>query len=482
MKTNEQTLTDECIRDTWNSVSCQHKQELVPEMFARAIESAVLAKLGAVAEPLQVFSKGPWTFRETGQDFTGAQLDEAAFVAYRARLPAASEGASLGAFLDAAKEAGITHLPSDFAQKLKVAASEAGAVALPTWWDAFIQNICEVPDRNSPMDDPQAMIANRDELEACALRAIEDAAPSDAPVEVGAVQYVPIAVNQHDEVHGRHPNDKEPRSPAMRKALDDRGDDRGQGLDTYWKWGFATGWNAALAAPSDAPAQQEPEWIDDPHDIEQGMMHNPKYVAPAAQGDEATIRKSRTVQLSGNSGELSAQGGERAAFEAHMNSTGMYWDDSREIDYDGDEQYADVETRLNFGVWQAAIDAALSRQPSAGDADAKDAAAYRRINTPEISDFLTAVHNEALHQRERWGAQGDAGKTDADWFWLVGYLAGKAIRPGAGIEKQLHHIITTAAACLNWHGARVGAYIDMRPGIADPDAARAQRAAEQESQ
>lgn len=24
----------------------------------------------------------------------------------------------------------------------------------------------------------------------------------------------------------------------------------------------------------------EPEWIDDPHDIEQGMMRNPKYVAP----------------------------------------------------------------------------------------------------------------------------------------------------------------------------------------------------------
>ncbi|MCZ8436838.1 hypothetical protein [Achromobacter xylosoxidans] len=26
----------------------------------------------------------------------------------------------------------------------------------------------------------------------------------------------------------------------------------------------------------------EPEWIDDPHDIEQGMMRNPKYVAPVA--------------------------------------------------------------------------------------------------------------------------------------------------------------------------------------------------------
>ena len=33
--------------------------------------------------PLSVFSKGPWVFKETGQDFSGAELDEAAFVAYR---------------------------------------------------------------------------------------------------------------------------------------------------------------------------------------------------------------------------------------------------------------------------------------------------------------------------------------------------------------------------------------------------------------
>lgn len=39
--------------------------------------------------PLPVFSKGPWVSKETGQDFSGAELDEAAFVAYR-------EHASLG--------------------------------------------------------------------------------------------------------------------------------------------------------------------------------------------------------------------------------------------------------------------------------------------------------------------------------------------------------------------------------------------------
>ena len=87
-----------------------------------------------------------------------------------------------------------------------------------------------------------------------------------------------------------------------------------------------------------------------------------------------------------------------------------------------------------------------------------------RINTPEIMNFLAAVDTEAKHQRIEWEANGDAGKTDPDWFWLLGYLGGKALNPGR-LEKQLHHIITTAAACLNWPAARVGTYTTMRPGI-----------------
>jgi hypothetical protein len=90
------------------------------------------------------------------------------------------------------------------------------------------------------------------------------------------------------------------------------------------------------------------------------------------------------------------------------------------------------------------------------------------INSPHTVDFLKAVELEALHQRERWGAEHDAGKTDADWFWLIGYLAGKALHKP---EKQLHHIITTAAACLNWHAMKTGADTRMRPGI-DPATAK----------
>lgn len=75
------------------------------------------------------------------------------------------------------------------------------------------------------------------------------------------------------------------------------------------------------------------------------------------------------------------------------------------------------------------------------------------INTPEIIDFVKAVQIEAVHQRERWGSAHDDGKQAPDWFWLLGYLAGKALASwkAGDDEKMLHHIITTAATCANWH-------------------------------
>lgn len=105
-----------------------------------------------------------------------------------------------------------------------------------------------------------------------------------------------------------------------------------------------------------------------------------------------------------------------------------------------------------------------------------------QINRPEIIDFVKAVQLEAVHQRARWASDHDAGKTDADWFWLIGYLAGKALHNpmpakcpecgyecicGAWREKQLHRIITIAAASANWHAALCG-HTNMRPGIEPP--------------
>jgi len=70
------------------------------------------------------------------------------------------------------------------------------------------------------------------------------------------------------------------------------------------------------------------------------------------------------------------------------------------------------------------------------------------INNPHWGDFFKSVKLEAAHQREKWGEGHDIKKDDKDWFWLIGYVSGKALHNVR--SKQLHHIITTAAVCFNW--------------------------------
>lgn len=91
---------------------------------------------------------------------------------------------------------------------------------------------------------------------------------------------------------------------------------------------------------------------------------------------------------------------------------------------------------------------------------------HRLVNTPETREFLQGVSLEAQHQRERWGSEHDAGKTPFDWVFLVGHLATRAAMNymADNQEKALHHAITTAAACANWHAAMQGE-CDMRPGL-----------------
>jgi hypothetical protein len=65
------------------------------------------------------------------------------------------------------------------------------------------------------------------------------------------------------------------------------------------------------------------------------------------------------------------------------------------------------------------------------------------------------VDREAAHQRLRWGAPHDREKSAEHWYWLVGYLAGKALRAAiqGDKEKAHHHTISSAAALLHWHTA-----------------------------
>jgi len=92
------------------------------------------------------------------------------------------------------------------------------------------------------------------------------------------------------------------------------------------------------------------------------------------------------------------------------------------------------------------------------------------LDSPELHDFTAAVVREAAHQRARWGSEHDDGKTPADWFWLIGYLAGKALHAHVlgDIKKALHHTISSAASLANWHAAILGK-TTMRPGIETPD-------------
>jgi hypothetical protein len=96
------------------------------------------------------------------------------------------------------------------------------------------------------------------------------------------------------------------------------------------------------------------------------------------------------------------------------------------------------------------------------------------IDSPQTQDFLSAVRNEAAHQVGRWGSKHDGGKAPADWFWLLGYLSGKALTSAikGDTEKALHHTISSAAVLMNWHRAVSGAPTSTRPGIEPPKETR----------
>ncbi|MEO1187789.1 MAG: hypothetical protein AAFW60_01855 [Pseudomonadota bacterium] len=98
-----------------------------------------------------------------------------------------------------------------------------------------------------------------------------------------------------------------------------------------------------------------------------------------------------------------------------------------------------------------------------------------QLNTPEVEDFTKAVVSEAQHQRHRWGADHDRGKSPLDWFWLIGYLAQKAAtaHTDANLHKAKHHTISTAAALANWHAAIAGDDTSMVPGAPLPIEAEA---------
>lgn len=91
------------------------------------------------------------------------------------------------------------------------------------------------------------------------------------------------------------------------------------------------------------------------------------------------------------------------------------------------------------------------------------------VNKPHTIVFLESVRSEVAHQVHRWGTVHDRAKEPQDWFWLVGYLAGKALRShmDGDREKALHHTISSAAVLANWHAAISLADQRFQPGASD---------------
>ena len=91
-------------------------------------------------------------------------------------------------------------------------------------------------------------------------------------------------------------------------------------------------------------------------------------------------------------------------------------------------------------------------------ADAPDILAHcvmleELINTPELVNFAEGVKFEAAHQRNRWGEEHDETKSFSDWIAVLSYLIGKLVKANwdGDRDKILHHIITIAAVCNNFH-------------------------------
>jgi hypothetical protein len=173
--------------------------------------------------------------------------------------------------------------------------------------------------------------------------------------------------------------------------------------------------------------------------------------------------------LVANPPALAQQGAAQAPLDA---SKAVYWFDmlakcARLLDLPDDEP-------IPSGVLRAVEKLVAAQAAHAGADTERLQAEVERLttllNTPETLDFIKGLQLETAHQRERWGTSHDAGKAPADWFWLIGYLAQKAMMSHieGSVDKALHHTITTAAALANWHAAILGKN-DMRPGIAPPE-------------
>lgn len=117
----------------------------------------------------------------------------------------------------------------------------------------------------------------------------------------------------------------------------------------------------------------------------------------------------------------------------------------------------------DFGKFKGEHDRRVSELLAANNREVeRRRAAERRLselenilNSPAVSEWHQGVRIETAHQVARWGAGHDSGKSPEDWFWLLGYLGGKALHAAKSgdLDKAKHHTISSGAALCNWFRA-----------------------------
>jgi hypothetical protein len=158
--------------------------------------------------------------------------------------------------------------------------------------------------------------------------------------------------------------------------------------------------------------------------------------------------------------------GEESVFCKVCDGTGR-WDYSAAKAFRLAEALEAVEAEV--ARLREALDASLARrlyveeqarQAEAEVAQLREALEASRIEHPETGDFLRGALTEAAYQRQR--RPDDAEKSDADWFWVAGFILGKAVHAGPDDPHALHHLEAAAGLLANWHHHKAAALAASR--------------------